>query len=48
MSKSEEDLRTGAQRIEEMYNTKVYSIITREDINRAISNEIIVGNEYIS
>lgn len=48
MSKSEEDLRTGAQRIEEMYNTKVYSIITREDINRAISNENIVGNEYIS
>jgi orotate phosphoribosyltransferase len=44
MSKSKDDLRTGAQRIEEMYNTRVYSIITKEDINRAIKNEIIVGN----
>ncbi|MDD4113788.1 MAG: phosphoribosyltransferase family protein [Herbinix sp.] len=44
MSKSKDDLRTGVQRIEEMYNTRVYSIITKEDINRAIKNEIIIGN----
>lgn len=48
MSKSEEDLKTGSQRIEEMYNTKVYTIITKEDIDRAIKNDIIVANEYIS
>jgi len=45
MSKSEDDLKTGSQRIEEMYDTKVYSIITKEDIDKAIKNDIIVGNE---
>ncbi|NLK99666.1 MAG: orotate phosphoribosyltransferase, partial [Clostridiales bacterium] len=36
MSKSKDDIKTGSQRIEEMYNTKVYSIVTKEDIDRAI------------
>ncbi|NLO09701.1 MAG: helix-turn-helix domain-containing protein [Clostridiales bacterium] len=48
MSKNEDDLKTGSQRIEEMYNTKVYSMVTKEDIQKTIKNEIIVGNEYIS
>lgn len=43
MSMSKDDIKTGSQRIEEIYNTKVYSIITKEDINKALKNEIIVG-----
>lgn len=34
---------TGAQRIEEQFGAKVYSIITREDIEKAIENNIIAG-----
>lgn len=43
MSVSEGTTKTGSQTIEEKYNTKVYSVITKEDINRAIKNDIIVS-----
>ncbi len=48
MSKSKDDIKTGSQRIEEMYNTKVYSIITKEDINRAVKSDVILSNDYMS
>jgi Orotate phosphoribosyltransferase len=44
MSTKPGEATTGAQRIEERYGTKVYSIITREDITRAIKKDIIAGN----
>jgi orotate phosphoribosyltransferase len=47
MSTRDNDLMTGAQRIEEQYGTKVYSIITKEDITRAIQNDIIASGEYL-
>ncbi|WFR58903.1 helix-turn-helix domain-containing protein [Anaerocolumna sp. AGMB13025] len=47
MSTREGDLMTGAQRIEEKYGTKVYSIITKDDITRAIRDDIIAGGEYL-
>lgn len=43
MSVREGDIKTGAQKIEERYSTKVYSIITKDDITRAIENDIIAG-----
>lgn len=43
MSTLDGEIKTGAQKIEERYGTKVYSIITRDDINRAINNNIIAG-----
>jgi orotate phosphoribosyltransferase len=39
--------RTGSQKIEEMYGAKVYSIITKNDISKAIQNDIIAGKEYL-
>ncbi|MGF7145179.1 orotate phosphoribosyltransferase [Anaerotaenia torta] len=45
MSVKEGEVQTGAQRIEERYGTKVYSIVTRADITRAINNDIIAGRE---
>jgi orotate phosphoribosyltransferase len=47
MSTREGENKTGAQRIEERYGTKVYSIITKDDITRAIKNDIIAGREYL-
>ena len=38
---------TGAQRIEELYGAKVYSVITKEDIIRAVRNNIIAGWDYL-
>jgi orotate phosphoribosyltransferase len=42
-----EGLMTGAQRIEEKYGAKVYSIITKDDIIRAIKHDIIAGKEHL-
>ncbi len=47
MSIKEGETLTGAQRIEEIYGTKVYSILTRDDITRAINNDVIAGREYV-
>lgn len=45
MSSGDGEIKTGAQKIEERYGTKVYSIITKDDITRAISNDIIAGRK---
>lgn len=47
MSVSEGNTKTGAQIIEEKYSTKVYSLITKNDINKAVKNGVIIGNEHI-
>ena len=47
MTTKDDSFMTGAQRIEEKYGAKVFSIITRDDIIRAIENDIIAGKEYL-
>lgn len=47
LTTKDDGLITGAQRIEEKYAAKVYSIITKEDIIRAIENCIIAGKEHL-
>ncbi len=47
MTAKENEVITGAQRIEERYGAKVYSVITREDIVRAVRNNIIAGWDYL-
>jgi orotate phosphoribosyltransferase len=47
MTTIEDNLKTGAQMIEEKYGAKIYSIITKDDIVRAIENDIIAGKEYL-
>ncbi len=48
METNEGDIRTGAQRIEERYGTKVYSIITKYDMIRALESDIIAGGECLT
>jgi len=43
MSIADGETKTGAQKIEERYGTKVYSIVTKDDIVRAIENDLIAG-----
>lgn len=43
MTTKEGEIKTGAQRIEERYGTKVYSIITKDDIMSAINHDVIAG-----
>jgi orotate phosphoribosyltransferase len=47
MTTKENEVITGAQRIEELYGAKVYSVITKEDIVRAVRNNIIAGWDYL-
>lgn len=47
MATKDGSLKTGAQKIEEKYDAKVYSIITKDDIVRAIENDIIAGKEFL-
>jgi orotate phosphoribosyltransferase len=48
MTTQEGGAKTGAQSIEERYGTKVYSIITKDDIIRALDNNVIVGMESVN
>ncbi len=48
MTTKDDSFMTGAQRIEEKYGARVFSIITKDDIKRAIENDIIAGKEYLA
>lgn len=47
MSVSEGNTKTGAQIIEDKYSTKVHSLITKDDIKKAVKKGLIIGNEHI-